>query len=658
MRIDAATWHQMVKLSIVMKSLFKRRPILILLPVLILAACGGGDGSSELLQLESEINAIEAEVGTLTEIDCPLVLPGETEGETYSCGIYTVPVDYDNPAGATINLAYMILYASDENPAPDPIVYLAGGPGQSGIVSAGDAIYGDLRQARDLIFPAQRGTLFASRLGLEECVALLGEQIGSSELNEFVEEVSASSKIDRSLPYDQYLSEYSQTSGQINARCHEAFAQAELDPAQFTTANSSNDLVGLMEALGYDSFNLHGTSYGTRLALETVRRHPQADIRSVVLDSPSAPTSDRLGHLATATHDMAQRLFDDCAADMDCAATYPDLTQRTADLLEQLADEPISTGDQTIGPDELLTQLQDLSNTRANYVPRLIAELENNDTTTYLALLNGEVGTEPPEGSVTSKTINALTQDIAMAGMTADNPFGGLQYVAGILGASTEENPRQAIRAKAEEVLVDSDNLPQILERIDDLTADDLHTLADMFPEQAPQKVDEDAFQLRTEATAKNNAQFLLSGIVCSEQIPFSDIDAAVASRDELPIPGLATSGALLATEIGNCEGYPMGAVDPSYHEPINSDIPILILQGEFDQRTLPVNGLVLDEQLANSTLVMVPQAGHEVWGYGSCGAQIGQDFLRDPNGDLDLSCLEQRQERFSLPDDPFPESD
>jgi pimeloyl-ACP methyl ester carboxylesterase len=641
-----------------MKSSFKRTKMLILLPFLFIVACGGGDNSSQLLQLESEISGIEAEPGALTEIDCPLPIAGETEGETYACGIYTVPIDYDNPGGETLNLVYTILYASDENPEPDPIVYLAGGPGQSGVVSAGGAIYGDLRQRRDLIFPAQRGTLFASRLALEECVALLGEQIGGSELNDFVDQVTSAGDVDRALPYDQYLAQYSQSAGLINARCHEAFSTAGLDPAQFTTANSTNDIISLLGALGYDNFNLHGTSYGTRLALEIMRRHPEAGIRSVVLDSPSTPTSDRFGHLATATHDMVLRLFENCAASPDCAAAYPDLTQRTADLLQQLTDQPLSVGDQTIDQDALLTQLRDLSNTRANYVPRMIAELGNGDPTTYLALYNGEVGTEPPEGSVTSNTVSALIQDISMAGVTADNPFAGLQVVADVLKASSEQNPREAMKANAQEALAGSDSLPQILDQIDNLTEEDLNDLQSMLSEPGQEPVDEEVVQLRTEATSKNTAQFLLSGIVCSEQLPFSDIDAALASQEELPIPGLATSGALLATEVGNCQGYPMGESDPTYHEPVDSDVPTLIFQGEFDVRTPLANGLALADQLANATLVIVPQSGHETWGGGGCIAQIGQGFISDPGGQLDLSCLEGRQERFSLPGEPLGENE
>lgn len=96
-----------------------------------------------------------------------------------------------------------------------------------------------------------------------------------------------------------------------------------------------------------------------------------------------------------------------------------------------------------------------------------------------------------------------------------------------------------------------------------------------------------------------------------------------------------------------------MGTVDTTYHEPVQSDVPVLILQGEFDVRTPPGNGLVLAEQLERGTLVMVPQAGHEVW-TGGCVSSIAQAFLADPQSAPDLTCLEARQERFSLPQDPL----
>lgn len=617
-----------------------------------IVACGSDKG---VLELQQELAEIEAEIGAISEIDCPLKITGEQEGETYACGIYTVPLDYDNPQGDSINLTYMVLRATGADPLPDPIVFLAGGPGQSGVVSAGGGVYGDLRQGRDLIFPAQRGTLFSHRLALDECVAFLGEEMSRAELTAFAESFGERDTLDRSLAYDDYLARYGERAGAINARCHEAFGNGGLDPTQFTTANSANDLVGLMAALGYDSYNLHGTSYGTRLALETVRRHPDANIRSVVLDSPSAPSSDRLAHLATANHDVVMRLFDVCAADADCGPAYPNLTQRTIALLERLANQPLTAGDQSVGAEEFIAQLTDLTNTRPNYMPRMIAELEAGDTTTYLALQSGEVGAVSPGGSLTSPAIDQLIGQISAAAATGGNPLAGLAVVAEITGAVVEENPRQAMRAAADENLKDAEELPQILESIDGLTDEDLAILAGLFANPAPE-VDEDTVARRSEATAKNDALFMLSGIVCSEQLSFSDVAEALDRRESLAIPELGSSDAFLATEVGNCTNYPMGDVDPTYNEPVSTAVPILILQGEFDTRTPIQNGLALADQLEAATLVIVPQAGHETWAANNCAGEIGMNFLRNPDPVPDLSCLEIRQEDFSLPSEPLQE--
>lgn len=625
--------------------------VLLFILMLFITACGD---NNDVANIERDIVAIEAEVGAITEIECPLQVPGETEGESYSCGVYTVPVDYADPAGETLNLTYVVLHATGDNPLPDPIVYLAGGPGQSGIVAAGGILYGELRQNRDIIFPAQRGTLFSHRLVLEECITFLSDQLENDELESFVEIASNGEKPDRKLPYSEYLDAYSENVGIINGRCHDAFTQAGLDPTQFNTANSSNDLVGLMSALGYDSFNLHGVSYGTRLALEAVRRHPEANIRSVVLDSPAPPTEERLADVALAFHTIVLQLFEDCQADAECNAAYPDLAGRTNALLNQLAEQPITAGEQTIGPDELVAQLADLGNTRANYVPRMIAELEAGDATTYLALYNGEVGTTPPEGSLLSKDVSNLISQISEAGITAEDPFASLQVVAAVLSAAREENPREAMKAAAQEELADSDALPLILERIDNLTPENIQEILSQIGETAPE-VDEDEVQKRTEATAKNTAYFMLNGIVCLEQIPFENVENVLVLKNDLAIPALVALDSALATEVGNCTNYPMGEPDPTYHHPLDSDIPILILQGEFDTRTPLQNGIELDQQLANATLVIIPQAGHETWTSATgCIGQISIQFILNPDQAPDLSCLEQRQERFSLPGEPL----
>jgi pimeloyl-ACP methyl ester carboxylesterase len=620
---------------------------------ILLAACNRR--GKDISAIANDIAAIDAQVGAITRIDCPLPLAGEKEGETYYCGVYTVPQDYANPGGATLNLAFQVLKARNATPLPDPIVFLAGGPGQSGMVSAAGQLYGDLRQERDLVFPAQRGTLFSHRLALEECVALLGEQMGRSELNAFAESFAGLEQVDRSLPYAEYLAQYTQRSGAINQRCHEAFRAAGLDPAQFTTANSAQDLVGLLAALGYDSYNLHGVSYGTRLALETLRRHPDAPVRSVVLDSPVDPTADRLASAAGAVHDSVTRLFEACAADAACNAAYPDLVARTNALIDRLTAQPITAGDQTVDVDAFITQLTDLSNTRANYLPRMIAELEAGDASTYLALRSGEAGSQPPEGSITSPGMDLLVRQISEAAAEA-NPqdiMGNIRTVADIISAAQEAQPQAAMKKLAQEKLAGSEKLPRILESIDSLSPADLALLASSTGGSSD-KPDKAAVQKVTDAQQRNQALFMLSGIVCHEQLPFSDVDAALARNSSLPIPALRASGALLATEVGNCENYPMGEPDSSYGQPVSSALPVLILQGEFDVRTPLANGLALAEQLENATLAVIPQMGHETWTGSGCVGQIATNFIRNPNQAPDTSCLQARQERFVLPSEPL----
>ena len=65
----------------------------------------------------------------------------------------------------------MVAKATGENPEPGPLVYLAGGPGQSAVLTS-LAHYGQVRSARDIIRLDRRGTGLSQRLGLEECLVL------------------------------------------------------------------------------------------------------------------------------------------------------------------------------------------------------------------------------------------------------------------------------------------------------------------------------------------------------------------------------------------------------------------------------------------------------------------------------------------------------
>ena len=86
--------------------------------------------------MSAQVNTLSAEpawVPEFIEQDC-------TESAPYNfdmtCGILRVPENRNNPNSAIIELAVVIVQTRSENPQPDPIVYLVGGPGGSIVRSA------------------------------------------------------------------------------------------------------------------------------------------------------------------------------------------------------------------------------------------------------------------------------------------------------------------------------------------------------------------------------------------------------------------------------------------------------------------------------------------------------------------------------------------
>src|SRR5688572_17912155 len=83
------------------------------------------------------ISSLSAQ-GNFVSVPCPFELPAdEIEGETITCGIVEVPESRTGLSDATIQLAVIILHATGEETFA-PMIYLAGGPGNSGTAAAED----------------------------------------------------------------------------------------------------------------------------------------------------------------------------------------------------------------------------------------------------------------------------------------------------------------------------------------------------------------------------------------------------------------------------------------------------------------------------------------------------------------------------------------
>ncbi|HEY0624327.1 alpha/beta fold hydrolase [Sphingomonas sp.] len=66
------------------------------------------------------------------------------------------------------------------------------------------------------------------------------------------------------------------------------FAAEGVRLSSYTTVESADDVDAVRRACGYEQLNLWGRSYGSHLALATVRRHP-ASIARIILVSPEGP---------------------------------------------------------------------------------------------------------------------------------------------------------------------------------------------------------------------------------------------------------------------------------------------------------------------------------------------------------------------------------
>lgn len=176
-------------------------------------------------------------------------------------GTLLVPENRSNPQSNLIELAFVRFKSTAKNPGP-PIVYLAGGPGGSGIFSANGSrfpLFMALREIADVIAFDQRGTGQSKpNLGCYERLAMPLDVAPSREAA--LKELAA------------------------NARgCVSYWRDLQrVDLNAYNTNESADDLDDLRKALGARQISLWSISYGTHLAFATMRRHPKSIHRAIL----------------------------------------------------------------------------------------------------------------------------------------------------------------------------------------------------------------------------------------------------------------------------------------------------------------------------------------------------------------------------------------
>ncbi len=239
--------------------------------------------------------AVPRSEATACRFRVPDTLPF-AEGTEYDCGDLIVFEDRDAAAGYTIKVHYIRFKGASTNRAT---IYLDGGPGGNGeniigyLASLDIALFNSFLAQGDFLVISQRGTSLSvpslSCQGAGDCGA------------------------DLSLIADL---------------------------PSYNTGYNADDVDDLRAVLGYDSLNLYGISYGSRLALEVLRRHGDK-VRAAVIDGNVPAQINWPAQVPSSFYSALTGLTASCTAVAGCDTAFGNLETKFVAALDALNADPV-----------------------------------------------------------------------------------------------------------------------------------------------------------------------------------------------------------------------------------------------------------------------------------------------------------------------------
>ncbi len=456
----------------------------------LVAACALGiAGSAQAIKL-GQVEFKACEIG----IAGNHVIPAE-------CAWLDVPENPADAASKKIKIHLSLIASTGKNPPADPVLFLAGGPGQGASESYPQIASGfrEILKKRHVLLYDQRGTGRSNRLHCESTEAIDEAQI---------------SKLDKAARAELIT--------QASKAC---VAALKVDLRYYNTSVAITDVEAIRKAINAEQLNLYGISYGSRMAQQYAMNYPK-QVRSLILDGV-VPNELILGSdHARALDDALAMQFAHCRADKACAARFGDPAKTLAELREQYA---------------------------------------NTETSVVVA--------NPLTGAFEdSKTAPSAIAAVARLSVYATE-------TASILPLWLDE----ARKAR-----------PQAL------IAQSMMTMASL---------------------SKIMADGMGASVVCSEDAEFLKPNPEDATR-------------LLGTDMAElynvqCQVWPKGPRNANFFDPLKSDVPTMIVSGEFDPVTPARYGEQVIKNLSNAVHVVAPKQGHGNI-FRGCIAKLAGEFMID----------------------------
>lgn len=263
-----------------------------------------------------------------------------------SCGTVTVPVDYEDPAGETIEIA---LIADDEGADDRPhLLTNPGGPGQAGVdlIASGlsSLASAELRDEYRIVGFDPRGVHRS-----EGIVCLSDEEFDQ-------EQQRAAADSDEALDSDEEFAAAQQRNEEVAEKCsHRTGDLLE----HVDTVSVAKDLDLMRAALGEESLHFVGFSYGTKMGLTYAERFPE-NVGRFVLDGvlDVSLSSEELTLAQARGFEDALEGFSQWCASTDCPASddEEEIVTMVQDLFADVQENPRTAADgRTITVSTLIT---------------------------------------------------------------------------------------------------------------------------------------------------------------------------------------------------------------------------------------------------------------------------------------------------------------
>ncbi|GAB3709898.1 alpha/beta fold hydrolase [Nocardiopsis nanhaiensis] len=238
-------------------------------------------------------------------------------GEGAECGTLTVPVDWDDPDGATVDLSLTRHTAEDPDERIGPLLYLAGGPGDPGALHVRfmPELFGErVREQFDLVGLDPRGV---NDSGAVVC----SEDLLDAEPDAYLH---SQEDFDERVEYNRALRE--------DCREHTGPLYDHVD-----TLSVAHDVDAVRAAMGEERITAYGTSYGTAVGALYAEQYPDR-VRAMALDGlvdRNADTEDFVGLRVESMQAAFDAFVDWCADEGSCALHGQSVPEIWADLLER-----------------------------------------------------------------------------------------------------------------------------------------------------------------------------------------------------------------------------------------------------------------------------------------------------------------------------------